>query len=136
VPSRSQSKSKPAASQAKSKPAAPQAKTKPAATRKPSGIGRFRRARSSGSSPRSARPSSIGRYTPPERKGRYTPPVPNKIRRSPKWFGFVVLGLLIGGVLVILLNYLGVLPNSVSSWYLIAGLVMIFGGFLLATRYR
>jgi hypothetical protein len=48
----------------------------------------------------------------------------------------VVLGLLIAGVLLILLNYLTVLPGSVSAWYLVVGLVVIFGGFVMATRYR
>jgi hypothetical protein len=42
---------------------------------------------------------------------------------------------MVGGVLVILLNYLQLLP-TVSAWYLLVGLVMIFAGFMLATRYR
>ena len=37
---------------------------------------------------------------------------------------------------MILLNYLTVLPGSVSIWYLVAGLVVIFVGFMMATRYR
>jgi hypothetical protein len=40
------------------------------------------------------------------------------------------------GVLMILLNYLSVLPGGVSVWYLIGGLAVIFVGFLMATRYR
>ncbi len=83
-----------------------------------------------------ARGSRVGRYTPPEAKGRYTPPVPTKVRRSPRWFGALVLALLIGGVVVVLLNYLGLLPGSVSSWYLVGGLLAIFSGFVLATRLR
>ncbi len=47
-----------------------------------------------------------------------------------------MLALLILGVLLILLNYLTVLPGSVSAWYLVAGLVVIFLGFVMATRYR
>jgi hypothetical protein len=78
----------------------------------------------------------IGRYTPAEESGRYTPPVPRAVRRSSPIFGAAILLLLIVGVLMILLNYLTVLPGAVSVWYLIAGLVIIFGGFLLATRYR
>jgi len=78
----------------------------------------------------------IGRYTPPEESGRYTPPVPRAIRRSSPILGVTILTMLIVGVLVILLNYLTVLPGAVSVWYLIAGLVVIFTGFLLATRYR
>jgi hypothetical protein len=100
-----------------------------------SAAGRQRRERAAGRSPAS-KAARVGRYTPPEAKGRYTPPVPNRIRRSPRWYGVLLLALLILGVLTVLLNYLGVLPYSVTSWYLVAGLAMIFAGFLLATRYR
>ena len=46
--------------------------------------------------------------------------------------------LLIGGVAVITVNYLAHLPFLAhgSPWGLVIGLVMIFVGFLLATRYR
>jgi len=37
---------------------------------------------------------------------------------------------------MILLNYLTVLPGSVSIWYLVAGLVVIFVAFMMATRYH
>ena len=40
------------------------------------------------------------------------------------------------GVLVIIFNYLQVLPGSTSSWYLLLGLVSLFGAFYLATRYK
>lgn len=80
--------------------------------------------------------SRVGRYTPPDESGRYTPPVPRKIRRSSPVFGVAILALLIIGVLAILLNYLSVLPGGVSGWYLVAGLVLIFAGFIMATRYR
>lgn len=78
----------------------------------------------------------VGRYTAPEESGRYTPPVPRGVRRSPRWYGVLVLALMILGVLAILLNYLTVLPGGVSAWYLVGGLVAIFVGFLMATRYR
>ncbi len=80
--------------------------------------------------------SRIGRYTAPEQSGKYTPPVPKTVRKSPRWFGGMVLALLVLGVLLILLNYMTVLPGSVSAWYLVAGLVVIFLGFVMATRYR
>jgi hypothetical protein len=46
--------------------------------------------------------------------------------------------LLIGGVAVITVNYLARLPGLEhgSPWGLVIGLVMIFAGFLAATRYR
>jgi len=87
-----------------------------------------------GTAPRGA--SRIGRYTPPEESGRYTPPIPKGARRSPPWYGVAVLGMLVLGVLMILLNYLTVLPGSVTIWYLVGGLVLIFAGFIMATRYH
>lgn len=81
-------------------------------------------------------PARVGRYTPPEESGRYTPPVPRTIRRSPRWFGPAILLTIVVGVLMIILNYITVLPGSVSVWYLIAGLLVIFAGFLMATRYH
>ncbi len=80
--------------------------------------------------------SRVGRYTAPEESGKYTPPVPKAVRKSPRWFGGLVLFLLVAGVLVILLNYLTLLPGSVSAWYLVAGLLLVFVGFVMATRYR
>jgi VIT1/CCC1 family predicted Fe2+/Mn2+ transporter len=83
------------------------------------------------------RPTSrVGRYRGPEETGRYTPPTPRSVRRSSPWLGGAILLAFALGVLVILLNYLSALPGSVSVWYLVAGLVLIFGGFLLATRYH
>ena len=82
--------------------------------------------------------SKVGRYTTAEEKGRYTPPIPKSVRRSPPWSGALVLILLIGGVAIIVANYLAHLPlvSHGSAWGLVGGLVLIFGGFLLATRYR
>ena len=80
--------------------------------------------------------SRVGRYTPAEESGRYTPPIPKNVRRSARWYGITLLVLLLLGVLTILLNYLGVLPGGTKVWYLVSGLVMIFIGFLMATRYR
>jgi hypothetical protein len=78
----------------------------------------------------------VGRYTRPELSGRYTRPIPKNVRRSARWFGPSILLLMIFGVLLILLNYLTVLPGSVSVWYLVAGIVAIFIAFMMATRYR
>jgi hypothetical protein len=67
---------------------------------------------------------------------RYTPPIPKSAKVSPPWVPvlmFVLLGL---GTLVILLNYLELLPGAVSNWYLFGGLGLILGGILTATQYR
>jgi hypothetical protein len=82
--------------------------------------------------------SRVGRYTSPEEKGRYTPPIPKSVKRSPAWYGALVLILLILGVAIIVVNYLAHLPWVAhgSAWGLVVGLVLIFAGFLMATRYR
>jgi hypothetical protein len=50
--------------------------------------------------------------------------------------GPLILVLLIGGALMIVLNYFNVLPGGPSNWYLIGGIVLIAAGFVVATRYR
>jgi hypothetical protein len=82
--------------------------------------------------------SKVGRYKTAEESGRYTAPIPKSVRHSPPWFGALVLILLVGGVVVITVNYLASLPFMAhgSPWGLVIGLAMIFAGFLLATRYH
>jgi cell division protein CrgA len=82
--------------------------------------------------------TKVGRYKTAEETGRYTPPIPKSVRRSPAWYGVVVLALLIAGVALIVVNYLAHLPlvSHGSAWGLVAGLAMIFCGFLMATKYR
>ncbi|MGH9304306.1 MAG: cell division protein CrgA [Acidimicrobiales bacterium] len=68
--------------------------------------------------------------------GRYTAPIPKDRRKSPAWFGVVLLALLILGLLVIVLNYVKLLPGGVSNFYLIAGIGAIVVGLGMATFYR
>ncbi|MEI7747282.1 MAG: cell division protein CrgA [Actinomycetota bacterium] len=82
------------------------------------------------------RQGTVGRYVDAEHSGRYTAPTPEATRHSPSWWGPVLLGLMILGVLIILLNYLTVLPGSASAWYLLVGLGVVFAGFGMATRYH
>lgn len=78
-----------------------------------------------------------GRTTPKGSSPRYTPPIPREVKVSPRWVPFLILGLLLLGVLVIILNYLpGVMPGGTSSWYLLVGLGLIVAGFVVATGYR
>ncbi len=75
------------------------------------------------------RPSS--RYTPP---GTGAPRGP-----SPRWVPILMFGLWGLGLLVIVLNYMGVLPGSAdggNGWYLVGGLAAILGGIMVATQYR
>jgi len=55
---------------------------------------------------------------------------------SPRWFVITMSSLMIIGVLMIVLNYLTILPGSVSRWYLWGGLGMIGAGFLMTTNYK
>ena len=78
----------------------------------------------------------VGRYVAPEARGKVTARRPVSDDHSPRWYGWLIVSLLAAGMLVIILNYLAVLPGSVSSWYLVSGLVVMFAGFYLATRYK
>ncbi|TMK88008.1 MAG: cell division protein CrgA [Actinobacteria bacterium] len=81
-----------------------------------------------------------GRVTPKKQvasTGRYTPPTPKSKKVSPKWVPavmFICLGL---GVVIILANYVGLMPGGdANNWYLLIGLALITAGFLTATQYR
>jgi len=86
-----------------------------------------------------SRPKSsktLGRYVAPEARGRITQRRNTNTVHSPSWYGWLLIDLMLFGVIVITLNYLEVLPGSTSGWYLVGGLVSVFLGFYLATRYR
>ena len=88
------------------------------------------------STPKAGSRKNVGRYVAPEARGKVTARRPVGEDHSPKWYGWLIVALLGVGMLTVILNYLSVLPGSVSSWYLIGGLVVMFAGFYLATRYR
>jgi hypothetical protein len=44
--------------------------------------------------------------------------------------------MLLTGLIVVLANYLGALPGDQENRYLLLGLGLITGGFILATTYR
>ncbi len=78
----------------------------------------------------------------PGSTGRYTPPIPREMKVSPTWVPvlmFVLLGL---GVIVIIGNYVGVLPgwgflpDDTSNMWLLVGLGLVLGGILTATQYH
>lgn len=75
----------------------------------------------------------------PPSSTRYTPPASRQAKMdmpSPVWVPILMFGLLGLGALVIVLNYLGVLPGDTDNKYLAVGLVMILGGIVTATQYR
>jgi hypothetical protein len=76
---------------------------------------------------------------PPAKKtkrSRYTPPTPTKAPPSPLWVPVVMATTLACGLVVIVANYLELLPGDTSNRYLMLGLFLIVCGFLLATIYR
>ncbi|MEX0767863.1 MAG: cell division protein CrgA [Microthrixaceae bacterium] len=102
---------------------------------------------STGSGPSSGSATKSKRVTPPKAKkdasstSRYTPPVTkqNHHRPSPKWVPALMFGAWGLGLLVIILNYMQVLPGTESGgngWYLVAGLGSILAGIMVATQYR
>ncbi len=72
----------------------------------------------------------------PEQSARYTPPVPRKFKKSPLWMGITLMAILVAGVLMIILNYVSVLPASPTNWYLLGGIGLLFVGAMMATRYH
>ena len=68
--------------------------------------------------------------------GRYTPPIPKEQKVSPRWVPILMFALLGLGVVVIVLNYLDLLPGDTSNTYLLIGLGLITGGFVVATNYH
>ncbi|MGH9103050.1 MAG: cell division protein CrgA [Acidimicrobiales bacterium] len=68
--------------------------------------------------------------------GRYTPPIPRSVRHSPRWVPVLLLSFFVLGLILIVVNYLGVLPGGASNWYLLGGLVLICAGFVTATQYH
>lgn len=86
-----------------------------------------------------------GRVTPkagspsaarPDASSRYTPPVPREYKVSAPWVPVLMFTLLGIGLVVIFLNYLGVLPGGTKNSYLLVGLGSILGGIMTATQYR
>lgn len=70
------------------------------------------------------------------KRSRYTPPPPKNAPASPLWMGVAITTCLLAGLVVVVANYLGILPGDAENRYLIVGLVLISGGFMMATGYR
>ncbi len=73
------------------------------------------------------------------KRRRFQPPPKKKPKPSPRWFGVLVLTIMAIGVLMIILNYLGLIPGTggqATNFWLFTGLIVIAVGFLLATQWR
>ena len=89
-------------------------------------------------SSKSGKPGSApsGRVTP-KATSRYTPPIPRTEKVSPMWVPVVMFASMGLGMLIILANYVSLLPgNGPSNLYLLAGLVLITIGFVTATKFH
>ena len=78
----------------------------------------------------------------PAPSARYTPPIPKELKVSPWWVP-ALMGIFLGlGVLVILLNYVsllptwGFLPDDTSNMWLLVGLIFILAGIVVATQWH
>jgi hypothetical protein len=70
-------------------------------------------------------------------RSRYTPPKPKTAKRSPLWVPAAMFTTLGAGVVVILGNYLELLPGGAArNGYLFLGLGLLIGGFILSTQLR
>ena len=69
----------------------------------------------------------------------YQPPTKKRSKTSPRWYGPAVLAVMGLGVLIIVANYLGVIPGThkqATNMYLFIGLGLIALGFLASTQWR
>lgn len=109
-------------------------RTKPK-TKEPPGKGA--RKPGAGSRPTTGRVTPKGGHQPAApASGRYTPPIQRVEKVSPRWVPVLMFSLLILGMLIIVANYLEVLPGEAKNEYLFLGLGMITAGFVTATKYR
>ncbi|MYH73107.1 MAG: cell division protein CrgA [Acidimicrobiia bacterium] len=80
-----------------------------------------------------------GRVTPrgtrPENEA--APRVPVSAEKiSPIWVPVLMIALLVLGAIMIVLNYVALLPGDTSNWYLLGGLGLLLAGMLVATQWH
>ena len=80
-------------------------------------------------------PVSKGRRKP-KRAHTVAAPPPKEEKTSPKWYAAVMFSLMAIGVVVIILNYIGVFPGGTDNNYLYMGLGAIAAGFLMTLWFR
>jgi hypothetical protein len=71
------------------------------------------------------------------KRSRYTPPPQKKAPPSKLWVPVGLTTLLAAGLAVVVTNYLNLLPGAdTENRYLLLGIALISGGFMMATNYR
>jgi hypothetical protein len=118
-------------------PVAPEEVTRPGAITYPPRMAKPAKRKVPGGrvTPKGTTPEATTRSRPTS-STRYTPPAPRHDLPSPMWVPILMFTLLGVGFVVILLNYLDVLPGGTSNAYLGIGLAAICGGIITATQYR
>jgi len=74
--------------------------------------------------------------TPPKETGRYTAPIPKTQKVSPVWVPILMFACLLLGMVMIVSNYVSLLPGSPTNGWLLGGLGLITVGFITATKYH
>jgi hypothetical protein len=82
-----------------------------------------------------AMPKSKGRKKP-RRSSPQAPPPPAKEKVSPTWYVALMFSLMAIGAIVIILNYIGLLPGGTDNNWLFVGLGAIGIGFLMTMNYH
>jgi hypothetical protein len=83
------------------------------------------------------KPKKKASGVPPPKPSRYTAPQPKAKKSSPLWVPATMFTCLILGILVIVGNYLQLLPGGeAQNSYLFVGLGLMISGFVLSTQYR
>ncbi len=67
---------------------------------------------------------------------RYTAPTPSGAKASPSWWPVLMFGLLGIGILLIIVDYAGLLPGTPNNWMLVPAMVCIAAGLFAAMSYR
>jgi hypothetical protein len=84
-------------------------------------------------------PKSKGRQKTKKSGYNLAPAQRKKKRSSPRWYGPLILGIMAIGVILIVLNYIGLMPGnhgSASNLWLWVGLGLIGLGFVGTTYWR
>jgi hypothetical protein len=79
-------------------------------------------------------PKSKGRRKPKQHPGP-AKPEPKKHKESPTWYVAMMFSFMAIGALVVILNYIGVVPGGTDSIWLYSGLGLIGVGFVMTLYY-
>jgi len=79
-------------------------------------------------------PKSKGRRKPKQRT-QPAKPAADKHPESPTWYVALMFGVMAIGAILVILNYIGVLPGGTDSKWLYSGLGLIGVGFVMTLNY-